>query len=81
MLINIGHTVFSFLNILMFENGSVGCPETSVRNFDSAPCNTPEEHRFHSMIYDAGHSLAPHGPVQSNLAWRGPLWHFLVNLR
>jgi len=31
--------------------GPKSCPETSVRNFDSAPCTLPDERRFHVMIW------------------------------
>jgi hypothetical protein len=29
------------------------CPETSVNNYHTMPCNYPEDHRFHTQKFDA----------------------------
>jgi hypothetical protein len=29
--------------------GPIRCPETSVSNYHTTPCNNPEDHRFHEM--------------------------------
>jgi hypothetical protein len=51
--------------------GPTVCPETSVRNFDSALCNIQEECRFHVMIWlcRPWFGSAWSSSEQSGLAW------------
>ena len=51
--------------------GPKGCPKMSVRNFDFATCNIPEECRFHLMIwcYRPWFCSVWSGSEQSGLAW------------
>ena len=58
---------------------SLGCPDTSVSNYQLTLRNISEERRSHMTIAysDGGLGLASHGPVQSDPFWRGPGRRFL----
>jgi len=61
----------------------MGCPETSVTTYNLTLRNISEERRSHKTITysDAGPVLASHGPVQSDLMWRGPVRRFLCEFQ
>ena len=41
----------NYLPMFRDKMGPIRCPETSVNNYQTAPCNYPEDHRFDLLPY------------------------------
>lgn len=45
-----GQSVGPISNVQSVEDGNLGCPETSVTNYQCTMCNNSEEHRYHVVM-------------------------------
>jgi len=49
--VNFSHALFYLLDFFTLEDGTVGCPKTSVRNYHSTLRNNTKEQKSHMMIW------------------------------